>query len=181
MTISAIGRTNRLMINSADNKPGISYTSLTGFTLIELLCVIVIIALFFSLSVPSLSKTAGNFYLRNKASKIKAICELLKRNSIAENRAYKLVIDYSKNSYSVLRRRQDSTEEFSLVKDSLLRARVLPESLSFYSPENNIGTQEIIFKQNGTISSAVFFITNSKDKPVKLSTTLSGEILLEYL
>ena len=152
-----------------------------GFTLIELLCVIVIIAIFFSISIPRLSRTAGNFYLRGKASQIKALCELLKRNSISQNKTYKLVINFSKNSYSVLQSSKDSPDEFSPVMDSLMRERTLPKSLSFLSQDRQMGTQEIIFKQSGAISSSVFFITNNKDKSVKLSTTLSGEILLEYI
>ncbi|MCK5494517.1 MAG: prepilin-type N-terminal cleavage/methylation domain-containing protein, partial [Candidatus Omnitrophica bacterium] len=155
--------------------------SLTGFTLIELLCVIVIIAVFFSISIPSLSKTAGNFYLRNKAAQIRALCELLKRKTITENKTYKLIIDFSNNSYSVLQSSNDSPDEFSAVLDSLLRKRTLPKSLSFSSSVGQMETQEIIFKQNGEISPIVFFITNKKDKPAKLSTTLSGEILLEYI
>lgn len=152
-----------------------------GFTLIELLCVIVIICVFFSLSIPMLSKTAGNFYLRNKASQLKAMCELLKRTSISENKTYKLVIDFSQNSYSVLRSSDDSPNEFFLAKDSLLRPRTLPKSMTFFAPANHLGKQEIIFKQTGTISSAEFFIKNKKGNTARLSTTLSGEILLEYL
>jgi len=155
--------------------------SLRGFTLIELLCVIVIIAVFFSMSIPKLSKTAGNFYLRSKAAKIRALCELIKRTAITENKTYKLLIDYSNNSYSVLQNSIDAIDEFSPASDSLLRKHTLPESLSFFSPEIQTGIHEIIFSQSGSISSAAFFITNNKDTPAKLSTTLSGEIILEYI
>lgn len=189
MTILVIGKTNvfnplKMLMNKLKVKishPVRKNYSLTGFTLIELLCVIIIIALFFSLSIPRLSKTAGNFYLRSKASQIKAMCELLKRNSITENRTYKLVIDFSRNSYSVLKCIDNSNEEFSLVRDSLLKRHTLPKNLFFISKDNQLGIQEIIFKKSGSISSAVFFITNNKDKPVKISTTLSGEILIEYI
>ncbi len=166
------------MRNVADNRPPMRTE---GFTLIELLCVIVIICLFFSLSVPMLSKTAGNFYLRNKAAQLKAMCELLKRSSISENKTYKLVIDFSQNSYSVMRSSEDSAGEFLIVKDSLLRSRTLPKSMFFFSPAMSLDKQEIIFNRNGDISSAEFFIKNKKGNTAKLSTTLSGEILLEYI
>ena len=166
------------MRNAADRRP---QTQTRGFTLIELLCVIVIICVFFSLSIPMLSKTAGNFYLRNKAAQLKAMCELLKRTSISERKTYKLVIDFSQNSYSVLRSSNETPDEFFVVKDSLLKPRTLPESMSFFSPDSAADKQEIIFKQTGAISAAVFFISNNKDNTAKLSTTLSGEILLEYI
>ncbi|MCG2712992.1 MAG: prepilin-type N-terminal cleavage/methylation domain-containing protein [Candidatus Omnitrophica bacterium] len=157
------------------------FCSLTGFTLIELLCVIVIICVFFSISIPMLSKTAGNFYLRNKAAQIKAMCELLKRASISEQKIHKLVIDFSQNSYSVLKNSHETPDQFSMVKDSLLGARTLPMSMSFFSPSNTFDKQEIIFQQTGAISSAEFFITDKKDNTAKITTTLSGEILLEYI
>ncbi|MFH1094282.1 MAG: hypothetical protein V1739_09075 [Candidatus Omnitrophota bacterium] len=109
------------------------------------------------------------------------MCEFLKRTSISENKTYKLVIDFAQNSYSVLQSSHKNPDEFLTAKDSLLRTRTLPKSMSFFSPANTTEKQEIVFKQTGAVSSAEFFITNNKDTTAKLSTTLSGEILLEYI
>ncbi len=152
-----------------------------GFTLIELLCVIVILALFFSLSIPSLSKTAGTFYLRNKALELRAMCQLLKRTSIFEKKNYKLVIEFSQNSYSVLRSSEESPDEFFIVKESMFSKHRLPKGMSFFSPSYAGDRQEIIFYQTGAISSSEFMIRDEKNNAAKISTTLSGEILLEYI
>jgi prepilin-type N-terminal cleavage/methylation domain-containing protein len=152
--------------------------SLTGFTLIELLCVIVIIGILFTLSVPALSKTALNFQLRNKAAQIKALCEFLKKTSISEDKTYKLTIDFSENSFSVSRQIEDP-EIFQTAKDSLLSPRQLPESMSFSSIDTASDTLEIVFSSSGTISSSKLIIEDRNNNSVRLITTLSGQIYLE--
>ena len=152
-----------------------------GFTLIELLCVILIIGFFFSASIPILSKTAGNFHLRNKAIQIKAMCQLLKRTAVSENRSYKLILNFPQNSYSILNNTKVSPDTFQTVNNSLLRSKVLPDGMSFSSSTNFADNQEIIFSQKGSITSSEFFISYKNEYKVKLSTTLSGEIILEYI
>lgn len=152
-----------------------------GFTLLELLCVVTIIAIIIGLSTPVLTKTAASFYLRSKAKQIQALCQFIKRKSIMENRAYKLAIDFYNNSYLVFQSTSEHPNEFQEVNDFLSRPHRLPMELSFKSQSTWKDKEEILFSPSGTISSCEFLILNERKNTAKLTTTLSGEILLEFL
>ncbi len=153
----------------------------TGFTFIELLCVIIILSFLISVSVPTLAKTARSFYFRNQAKKFEALLKYLKKISVLEERAYKLTLDFPKNSYEILRLdKSDQPYKFKKMSDSILHGRTLSSKIFLKSDTADLNKKEIIFQPDGNITHSEFYIQNLKNQRAKLTTTLSGEIYLEF-
>ncbi|MFH1062363.1 MAG: prepilin-type N-terminal cleavage/methylation domain-containing protein [Candidatus Omnitrophota bacterium] len=155
-----------------------------GFTLLELLCVITIISLLFAISVPTLSKTARNFYFTNKAKQIEALLVFIKKTSALEKRKYKLSIDLNENSYSVAAETAASDsnyQEFAQFQDSLLGKKTLPPGLGFKTQSDYQQVLEIIFEPLGNISAQEFLVYDQNQHSAKFQTTLSGQIILEFI
>jgi len=153
-----------------------------GFTLIELLCVIAIISILITISVPTLTKTARNFYFRNKTKQIEALLHFLKKKAVIENRAYKFSIDFSENSYAVYTKKDESySGQFEKKHDSLTGPRRLSSGLFFKTESMTKQTEDIVFYERGNITPSQFYIHDNKRHTAKLTTTSSGQILLEFL
>jgi len=155
-----------------------------GFTLIELLCVMAIISMLFSLSIPAISKTARNFHFTSKAKQIEYLLIYLKKTAALENRKYKLVIDLDKNSYSAAFRTDESDsnyEEYAAVNDSLLSKKKLSSNFGFKSQTEYQQTIEIIFEPRGRITAQEFLLYDQNQHSAKFQTTLSGQISMEII
>lgn len=170
-----------MILETGSNKPA---DLKQGFTLVELLAVITIISLLFGLSIPSISKTARNFYFVNKAKQIESLLVFVKKVAVLEKRKYKLTIDLNENSYSVETETADSNsnyEEYAQVHDSLLGRKILPTGLGFKTQSDYQQTIVIIFEPVGSISAHEFLVYDQNQNSAKFQTTLSGQIILEII
>ncbi|MBU4305571.1 MAG: prepilin-type N-terminal cleavage/methylation domain-containing protein [Candidatus Omnitrophica bacterium] len=162
----------RLAVKHAGNK---------AFTLIELLSVIVIISVLFALSVPVLTNTARNFYFKNKVKQIEALLKFVKKISIMEEKIYKITLNYEDNSYRVWLKSQGEPADFLLKSDSILGPRQLAAGFFLKKESIDKEMEEIIFNPAGTLSAAAFLLVDEKGHEARFSTTLSGEICVEFL
>ena len=162
---------------------GTAVVTLWGFTLIELLCVIVIISVLFALSVPILTNTARNFYFRNKTKQIEALLKFVKKTSIMEEKIYKITLNYEDSAYRVWLKSPGEPPDFLLKNDSILGPKKLPAGFFFKkeSAGRDKETEEIIFNPSGTLSASAFLLVDEKGHEARFSTTLSGEIFVEFL
>jgi len=164
-----------------------------GFTLIELLCVIAIISMLFTISIPSISKTARNFYFTSKAKQIKYVLLYLKKTAILENRKYKFLINLEENSYAVLAESNASAgfaesntsntdyEIYEPILDSLLAEKNFASAFKFKTQTEYQQQVEIIFEPQGRISSQEFSLYDQNQHNATFKTTLSGQISLEFI
>ena len=155
-----------------------------GFTLLEMLCVITIISLLFAISVPAISKTARSFYFTNKAKQIEPLFVFIKKTAVLEKRKYKLSIDLNNNSYSVASRANESDsnyEEYASFQDSLLGIKKLPAGWRFKTHADYQQIVNIIFEPKGNISAQEFWVYDQNQHKAKFQTTLSGQIILEFI
>ncbi len=155
-----------------------------GFTLIELLCVIAIISMLFTISVPAISKTARNFYFTSKAKQIEYVLVYLKKTAVLEKRKYKLLINLDKNSYVALAESDASDpnhEIYEPVLDSLLSEKTLASALKFKTQTGYQQKIEIIFEPQGRISAQEFSLYDQNQHNANFKTTLSGQISMEFI
>lgn len=163
---------------AADNDRGCD--SLTGFTLIELLCVIIIISMLITISVPTINKTAQGFFFKNKAKEIESLLKFIKESAIIEQRSYKFQINFVKNYYTVFSKDSSAVEEkFSQRQDSLLGKKFLRGGLFFESENKAVETAELLFEPSGSITFYEFYIYDKKHK-AKYTTNASGQIILDF-
>ncbi|MDD5747046.1 MAG: prepilin-type N-terminal cleavage/methylation domain-containing protein [Candidatus Omnitrophica bacterium] len=153
----------------------------SGFTLIELLSVVVILAMLIAAAVPVLNKTSRNFYFRNRVKQIEMLFGTLQKTAVMEERAYKLTIDFTQNRLSVWNAQDKPEEGFRLSRDVLLNAVRLGQGIAMSAATGDTSNGTIFFAPDGTITPSALSITDNRNNSARLSTTLSGEIDLEFL
>ncbi|MBI4845717.1 MAG: prepilin-type N-terminal cleavage/methylation domain-containing protein [Candidatus Omnitrophica bacterium] len=152
-----------------------------GFSLIEVICVVFIISLLISISVPFLSKTARNFYFKNKVKQIESLLKFVKKKAILEDLTYKFELNYYKNSYIVWVKKQEGESSYYEIKtDSLLGIKKLSEQIYLKAESKNKENDEIVFNSQGSATFCEFYLSDNSRR-AKITTTLSGEIILEFL
>ena len=176
--ISGIGN------NDAARSPAINHRRISaasvGFTLIELLIVVVIISMLITAAIPVISKTSGNFYFRNKAKQVEMLFGALQKTAIMEAAAYKLLINFTENKLTVWVAGEKG-ENFIQKQDALLNGIRLGQEIALSTAPGDSSNGDIIFSPDGTITSAALYIKDTHNNTARLSTTLSGEINLEFL
>lgn len=156
--------------------------SLTGFTLLELLIVIILISSIIALSIPTIAKTAKNFYFRTKAKQIEALFNYLQKKAVMEERSYKCVFDFSGNSYTVLAENKQSKDVQFFKKEESFYNCAQPSKEIFLKADGvNNETEEVVFLPDGSITAIELQLTDNKKQTAKITTTLSGQINLEFL
>lgn len=153
----------------------------TGFTLLELLLVILILAALITVSVPTLAKTAQNFHFRSRTKKLELLFKYLKQISIMEGRIYKFTLDKTQNRYEIeAENKKDVGGDFAKMYGSILRPKNLTEDLIFKWEKLDQEKSEIVFYPNGHLTYNEFYISDNKNNLAKITTTLSGEIKLDF-
>jgi prepilin-type N-terminal cleavage/methylation domain-containing protein len=152
-----------------------------GFSLIEMLTVVIIISILFVATVPSIGKTARNFYFTNKAKQLKAMMIFIKKTASLENRKKKLLLDFQSDTYSVLSETDESGYDvFNPPEDLFLSKQILSEGLDLQGESEFSQNLELIFMPIGSISSSNFYLKDNFDHKARFTTTLSGQIELEF-
>jgi len=154
-----------------------------GFSLLELLSVIVIISLLFTISVPQLSKTAKYFHFRNKSKQLKTLLVFTRNSSVLEQNTYKLVVNFKENALQIFKKKLDEDDvEFELRSDTIFGPKKLPSGMFFVKETEFADRTEVIFEPDGKITAAKIKIVESTNTyTALLSTTTSGQIILEFL
>ena len=153
-----------------------------AFTLVEMLCVVAIIAIIFSLSIPTIAKTARNYYFTNKAKTIEAWLYYHKKTAILEQRKQKVKIDFANASFTSYSENIGSEYgEYFENKSLVIFKDFLNEELDIESKDNLEQTLEIVFGPAGNITSSEFYLTSAGGDKARFITSLSGEISMEFI
>jgi len=171
----------KIFLNGASRRD----KSLTGFTLIELLSVIIILSVFIVISLPSLANTARNFYFRNKVKQVESLLWFIKKLSLTEQRTYQVRLNPNTNTLEVLKAgTEDKRLKLKKVHDSMLRSRFLGKDVFFKTRSDHadiLNTQSITFNADGSLSHSEFYIYDKNNHGAKFITTLSGQIILNFI
>ncbi|MFH2139093.1 MAG: type II secretion system protein [Candidatus Omnitrophota bacterium] len=154
-----------------------------GFTLIELLAVILIISVLISLSIPTITKTARKFYFINKIKTIACLFKYVRNLAVLEQREYEAIIDSDANTLEIKRLDENefTEKEFKAINDSILRARNLPDGFFIKMGNDDLKTKEIFFYPNGSLTSTDIYVYDKKNHAARITLTVSGQIVMEFL
>lgn len=152
-----------------------------GFTLIELLVVIFILGMILAVFVPVSIKSFRSIQLTDAVKNITSQMRYLQNKAILEKTTYSLDFDVKNSCYWAGVKEEDS-EKFKEVKDSLLSKKKLENNLKIESlvvkQEGFLDEEKssICFYPDGSIDEAEIILVNSWNEKLVIKTGVSGRI-----
>lgn len=139
-----------------------------GFSLIEMMVVIGIIAILAGIGIPNLLRYVDNSNLRSAVRDMQGDINDTRARAVAENRAYRMVINIGGNRYEIQQPIGTKISERDIT--------VYGSNVSFQSASATI----IDFQTRGTVTNGTIVIKNKRNSQATITINVTGRTYVSY-